>query len=197
MGRKKKVSIQKNTKNAIITAILPVVCVIIGIVIGHLLKPSATLVDQKIQLKKEMAKKQYFHLKKMRMFGNLGSQITRIVFLKRYYAEHENGTKTLYAEDTAGITFILPMIMDDSSKYVEWSQLRDEIMEAKDEIDPDIYKIFEEILSLAQEHSLEFGRKSILHTSMSPWINEKILGRWLVLNEILVQTVNDALSLQE
>jgi hypothetical protein len=171
-----------------------VFAVIAGILLSQLFLIPKTKSEQKIQAEREIVQSQFFYLKKIELFLEKGKNVVVLLYQKNYFFP---GSDQPFAYDTVGVSVIIPYIVYVASDRADWIQLKDEIIAAKDKINPEIYNEFNQIVDLTIKYP--FPRLGCPFESLqtSPWASQEIKGRFLALQEDLTCRVLRMLALVE
>jgi len=151
--------------------------------------------QQRAQLKKEIVQTQIPYLKKLKLLIQMGAEVRTVVFVTKYLY-YFKGEKEPYAKDSMGVGITIPVIVFDTAACSEWRNISKQVSESKYEIDPVVYKLFNDILSFTKEYPFPKDNDRIT-IERSKWPNQEVLGRWLTLNKLLREKVEEVISLED
>jgi len=160
---------------------LPLIAVLVTILFQQLFFRGNEREKLKIELRKELLRDQYQYFAKMERFIELGYGMTVINF--RYEFMDLNGN--IRYKDMEGINVDIPTIAYSKEFQQEWLSLTSEITESRYQIEIDIFRAFENIVTFVNEHPFPEHTDNLEQIEKSHWIKDEIIGRWLFLNKHL------------
>jgi hypothetical protein len=158
----------------------PLIAVLVTVIVQQFLYKGNEREKYKIEVKKELLMKQHNSLEKMKRLVELDNEVSVVIFQSVFLDQNGN----VFGEDKEGIRITVPTIVADTNSQIEWKKLVVEIQSNKNEIDYSLFKIFEDIVKLANKH--KFPKQNKLYDiEKSGWTNADVIGRWENLNRYL------------
>ncbi len=130
-------------------------------------------------------------LRDLQEFASIGKRLSVVVFVKRLF--YAGSDSVVYATDSVGYDFHVPLICRDSSLREDWFDVAGRIALNRREMSPEILAGVDSILAFVKSQPWP-TEESIEAYERSSWSMPETVGRWLTLHTDLERRIRRAVA---